>query len=249
MARKLRVTAEEQKFLNNNQKNVAKIVEEILVSSRLTKSQFAETCEVSMGTITNIFRPNFNRVPSIDVIKKIALVTNDPETYYKKLIKAAGYDISLYPLKKEGDSTKEKAIEFDEHCNLLVNIWIDNLHIKAARQMPETLNKRKFDFTYKITDTPTFKTWNMRTGFAMTASVGAINDFFASIMLDGVSSTTKYSLITNSKDMLEELQSYDLSNLNTFISVIWIDGNEINEFYLETALDYSNIEFYNDTDQ
>lgn len=143
---------EELEFENENQKNVAILVAKILLQTGLSQKEFADKIQVSLATFTNILRPYYKKVPTVNLIRKISEQTENPEDTYNALMNAAKHDLQKYPYKygtQNNETTEEEFGPFfleRENERLLirsVSSFITNNNLNAAILPNEYLETRK----------------------------------------------------------------------------------------------------------
>jgi transcriptional regulator with XRE-family HTH domain len=143
---------EELEFENENQKNVAILVAKILLQTGLSQKEFADKIQVSLATFTNILRPYYKKVPTVNLIRKISEQTENPEDTYNALMNAAKHDLQKYPYKygTQNNETAERELgpfflERENQRLLIRSIssFITNNNLNAAILVDEYLETRK----------------------------------------------------------------------------------------------------------
>ena len=234
-----------QEFTNKNQEAVAKIVESLIENSGLTKAEFAKAIRVSLATLTNIFRAGCNKTPSIEVIRKISEQSNNPSETYNQIMKAADYDITKYPYEGKRDLITESLPAFDSTCEKLIAFELFNKLIPRGKIYPQKkVNDIRFDLTIDFTDEILIKEWDFFFYKAIDTSQSIIKDFFYHIMMDGAQKDSKYSLVTDSNAVIEDLKKISIPNLDIYISAFLIKNEQIiSETYVNTSMDIHELEF------
>ena len=94
---------------NNEQRALASYIKPIM--DGMTMRQFANAePKISLATVSNIFAPNYNGVPTARLLKllaqKISALSGDkpPEVIYEELLELCGYLKKDYPYDKPLDS-------------------------------------------------------------------------------------------------------------------------------------------------
>ncbi len=87
-------------FPNEKQKQVAIIIWNIVENSGLTQREFANSIGISLATLTNIYRPNNQKLPTPNVVRLISLRSDNPPFVYKQLMNLLDYNILKYPFHK-----------------------------------------------------------------------------------------------------------------------------------------------------
>ncbi len=93
-------------FQNEKQKQIAILVRDIVINSGLTQKEFANSIGISLATLTNIYRPNNQKLPTPKVLRLISLKTDNPIVTYKQFMTLLGYDTLKYPFHYVVDKAK-----------------------------------------------------------------------------------------------------------------------------------------------
>lgn len=225
-------------FEKEEQKQTAIEIARILKESGLTQQQFADELGISLATLTNIFRPAYNKVPSIKVIRKIADFTDSPEETYNFLMKTSKQDLNKHPyvidindLDNPGNEIREIPMR-DVSIIFHLSKIIQNITGKRMDFSGYTdVNIPRYGYVQFSGDYPISEwTFDFYTGFGYSKT--DIMEFFYYILKSGAINT-KFSFVTNSKSVYEELISLNDSIINKIhISVILFERGRYTETYI-----------------
>lgn len=85
----------EVEYKNEKQKECAEVILDIISSTGLSQEEFAKKMGVCLASLTNCLQPYRNRVPTINMLNRIASLSDDPNKYYKLLMTKAGYELDF----------------------------------------------------------------------------------------------------------------------------------------------------------
>lgn len=232
---------EELEFQNENQKKTAIELAKILEQSGLTQRQMAEKADISLATLTNCFRVSYGKPLTINAILKIANQTEYPEETYNRLMKAAGHDLFKYPYNPNQFNLKELAqrtttIGLDRDFSIIFR-FMDR--IKSVYDREVVLGKlsglgipRLATIDFSSSDMP-INEWDIEfhTGFGFPKPT--VNEFLYRILKEG-KKNVKYSFVTNSESVYDELASFNIDTLinGIYISVIICRDGKFTETYM-----------------
>ena len=233
---------------NIPQKKVATILKPIIDNSELTMRKFADMePKISLTTLTGIFSPDYDSVPTPRILKllsiKAAKITKlSAEDIYTDLMNAAEYNISDYPF----NQAEKKALTNTEDSILLSFVTaISELPIKGVIDKRHYFRKSKdffHDFTMDYTaskDAP-IDYWTVDV-YVGVSSKSILRNFFFNLLNDGTDERVKYSLITDSQEIYDEMTSMSIPALNLHISAILYKGEKFTETYLNTGINPSDL--------
>ncbi len=244
----------EMKFENERQKQAAIKIVDIIKESGKTQKEFAELLQVSLATLTNTFRPAYNQVPSIKLIRKIAEQTDDPKKTYNELMGIAHPDDYEPYEPSDAELPQNKALIEAQKSNrdsriifgflkrieeIAPNPKLDYNHL-TVRGFP-----RYASVDYSSSNVP-IDAWNIQfnTGSKHGFPLSSIQEFFYDILKDG-RKNTKYSYVTSSEAAYDELMSVKADIIaDVYISVILYKNDEFTETYLtsnHTELDKAGL--------
>lgn len=237
---------EEIEFKNMKQKAVAVIIAGILQESGLSQREFAEKIQVSQATFTNALRPYYGKVPTKNLIRSIASQARNPEEAYNEMMEAAGYEITKYPFSFSAvppetiDTAEEEAKLRTDFMEALSqkNIF-GNINTKAANH-----NGIKHDIVISFRDSklPIDKWFiDVYTKFTLPREV-ARKYLYKILRCGRPAEKAKYSIITNSTEVFNELCSIQIPALNLLVSAIYYDGADFKETYLSTSINPDNLD-------
>lgn len=244
------------KIKNLEKRKVAEIVKEIIDASGKTQKEFARDAGIGTATITNIFSPSYNKLPSDRVLHFIAKQSSDYSFYFEELIHAKGESDTIPIFLDDEDSSLELftngAIERNQYTNFLVQ----NLQKQSSGACyPEFADITELGLTQAFPLTFVFKNegklWKVMyytpTMLKKFRFNSVIDDFIWRVLTDGAKSNTKYSLfIADAKDT-SPLTTLDLPTLLTTISILSIDNHDIQtgnliEEYINTGTNKNDFE-------
>ncbi len=241
------VNIEEIEFENEKQKQIAIVIADMIKSSGKTQKEFAEDLQISLATLTNIFRPAYNQVPSAKVIRKIADQTDTPEETYYKLMEIAHPDkfepynpIDLSRFRNIVDIEKSKLPNQDgsfifkfmkEIATIAPNPEIDFTNL-SNRGFPQFAS-----VDYSTSDAPIDKWFIEFKAMSTVIYQRDVQEFFYRILKNG-KKNIKYSIVTCAENALNEFMTVNANLIDSvYISVIVFKNDKFTETYLTTPHD------------
>lgn len=239
-------------FENENQQNCAIELATLLDMLGLTQRELAQKAGVSLATITNQFRPAYGSPLTINSILKISNQTEYPEDTYNKLMDAAGHDRYRYPYRIDQIdpldlSVRTTTVGLDRDTSIIFR-FIDKIQNDYDKtvvlgQLSGRGIPRLAFIDYSNSDMP-ISEWNIEfhTGFGFPAPT--VHEFFYRILKEG-KTKVKYSFITNSQQVYDELTSFTTNIIEgIYISVILCKDGTFTEAYVtpnHTELDKAGL--------
>ncbi len=232
-------------FSNENQKQAAILISQILLESGLSQKEFAEKTRISLATLTNVFRPNYNKTPSIALIRKIAEQTDEPEVSYNLLMDAAGYEIASYPY--EYASRTESIKIPNERILLDFSSTVSTMNTHGRIAYDYNIGKSyRIDMLidYSGTDAP-IDYWAI--DVKDTSSLGLYDNVIKECLYRALTSEissekTKFSFILTSKGVFDKLSSLCLPTLHQYVSAILYENGSFKEKNVPTGLPHETLD-------
>ena len=217
-----------------NKEELSLKVKEIVIKSGLSYRKFVQKADISLATLTNILNPSYTKLPSPTVLRKIALMSKEPERNYNMLMELCNYDISNYPFSQPSSMLES------EYSRILLPRLLANPSIKLDKIF-ELQNP--FDFIFSVSDNEFCNTWKIEIHSFILHS---IDEFILNCLKDVNGQQTKYSLITNNPKIIDLFRDFNFSKFNAYLSIICLTpGDILTETVIPTALDSSGIESIN----
>lgn len=219
---------------NVNKEELALLVKEIVNKSDLSYRKFVQKADISLATLTNILNPEYTKLPGPTILKKIALMSKEPEQKYNKLLEMCGYEESNHPF------LQPSSILESEYSRVLLPKVLTNPSIKLDKIFEP---QNPFDFIFSVSDNDFCNTWKIEIHSFILHS---IDEFILSCLKDVSGQQTKYSLITNNPKIIDLFRDFNFSKFNAYLSIICLTpGDILTETVIPTALDSSGIESIN----
>jgi hypothetical protein len=240
---------------NNEQRALASYIKPIM--DGMTMRQFANAePKISLATVSNIFAPNYNGVPTARLLKllaqKISTLSGDkpPEVIYEELLELCGYLKKDYPYDKPLDSNLS-----------LTEATIMNAVLMRVMNLPiKGTPKERFYFEKKLSngaveyyghdltidysdikDIPLdYWLFDIQLGTFVTPNV--LRDSFYRMLNEETSNNAKYSIVTDSETLFNELSFMAIPALNLYVSAILYKDGIFKESYAKTALSQEEID-------
>lgn len=238
---------------NDEQRALASYIKPKMEGMTLKKFAEAEP-KISLATLSNIFAPAYNGVPTARILKllaqKISNLSGDsqPEIIYEELLKRCGYLLTDFPYEKP-HSNIIPLTEAQIRNALLMKLM--NMSVKGCPKEDCCFKKHKgivnnkslyHDLAIDYTDLEKAPIAYWTFDFFITGSNDTfllrnnLQTLFYMILTDETKNNVKYSIITNSEILYNELSSMKLPALNLYISAILYKNGDFKETYVDTAL-------------
>ncbi len=230
-------------IVNPEQREVARLISDIIKEKKTTQAEFAKEIGVSLPTISNIYRPTFGRAPSVKVLLAIAQATATPALTYEKLIKASGYSIEQYPYSEGNKSFAQKMQENHSamEAQLKLSMLLTNMKERAFIKPVDASSYFHFNLSADFEE-GIFRRWNFRFKFGVTEEASLLERFMYLIMKDGAKEDNKYSIVVDNTEAYNTIKDFNFKKICANISVILYDGNGFKECILSTECNSEIIE-------
>lgn len=241
MARKGEFNVNVEDFTNIEQRNVALLVEKIIRSKNMSQREFADTIQVSLATLTNIFRPSYNKLPTPNLIRKIAMQTADAQSTYEEIMKAGKLDLKRYPY-IFGEKNTDIDIIINTEKDIIHQLAIITSNFEQRGFIEQTtINGLHFDYAIRFEDQQ-IKYWYFEIFAKVTSIEQLLKQFYFHIITNNGNPTHKYSLIVCDKQVYDRLSQITIPSLLTHVSIIYYENESFTETTLITACDTNNYE-------
>lgn len=229
-------------IINPQQKAVADIISSKL--ENITQKDFCKITGCKISTLANLFRPDYGKAPTPRILKQLSQIADSEDRrieLYTQLMIAAGKgkDLAKYPY--DDKSTTAFASENDLLHKALMNIMlkINNMPYQTEVKIEEAIIKEdsalRKDITVYFNEDSCIDTWEFIICDRETPSL-SIKDFLWKVLTMYMATpNNKYSLVTSNIDVVNYCKKLDIPAVNSFLSVVYFDGNEIIEFPISTS--------------
>lgn len=235
---------------NTKKLQFAQILRNVMNETKLSQKDFSATSEISIGTLHNIFNPDYDKFPSPTVIKKIAMMApaDEREEIYLELMKLSDQNINKYPFEKNKQSNISSFLrETDLEIIISKIMYQAPIHGEIIREplIQKNGNESLFrDLVYyfdNIEDTDI--TWYFDFYTDINNIEIIIKNYIFNIFRTPLkNSINKFSFVTDNPKVIDHFNQLNFESLNLILSVIYIKNeSQVEEYILKTNINNNTI--------
>ena len=246
---------------NSKQRELARILREVMEENSLTSVQFAESFPpVSIATINKTAFSDKEYIPTPRIIKLLAnkianIKKGNAEQEYQKLMEAAGFDLDEYPFedtpkKSPNNSNSSILLSFVESISKLpitfsgelkTNYCIYNYFdiSEDEHSIPNYILSGGHELILDYSKNPQAPVDYWAIDVIKKNDGNRFRNILFQILMEGnakhSNSKVKYSVIVDDLGFFNYLKAFELVNLHNYISIILYDGKTFSETYFCTG--------------
>ena len=207
---------------------------------RLTLTDYAAECGVSLAYLCKYLKGKFDKAPTPSTIRKMAKFTGTNGVTEEELLEAAGYSATKY---SDANNLRNIGLRFEKlgiatiasalsKCNFKWNVkqTVDSTSLfdLAIQVDAGEIENWMFNFITRIDDNKPPVPYN-----------GRFFTYYTKLVCMQHPPKSKYSFVTNSEVLYNEIKMYNPHMLPMYISIILINTEDmkvVKEEYLETHI-------------
>lgn len=238
---------------------VAEIIRAVTESRDYTNQEFCNITGVSLPTINKLFRKGTGNPPTPRILKQMSTILPtewEQLELFGRLLEAAGYSKELdklpYEIQRELSSFNSDINKLDEENKATEDFLYRGLPFRIYAAVGFTFQKTELIYnigfeerisnislekkpvTIHIENSELIDAWEFI--ICRGTAEEQLNNFLHKIIVDYPSSSKcKYTLVTNSMELIEKLKQISFPILDAYISIIYFDDSTLTEYPISTT--------------